>query len=659
MNTHENIDFLELIIQETYRLPFEFLQGAALVGFFALILLVRSDRHFVGYENLRPTYAIGLGMGIACFAQVFLLSEHMTGTSLKPTLGMVDFIFISGLIGGWSNAFITFLFASFIRVFFGGMVNADIAILSYATFIASGALAHRFVIKEIFTSFGFKHFVLVMCWKFIFAIVVSLLFIVTGLVEFKIGALLLAKRITSSFTVSAFIVGAILLLFRHARESYWQLFYDSVSGLPNHRSLQKYFEELVSRRSKQENIVRALMFVQVTNFKQLVQAYGYEWIDNFIKEFTNELQSIANRPQNRELAIKNFAFSEDSVVVILQGVGKSHIQERAMAHRLLTELRMFTEQNDYDLLPSFGISVIDIDLKNKQDPVHFLRTFSLLGSGKTGVHYFEPTLVQQMLLEEKIRARIRQWIKDSEVPLALQPQVNLANGHCHGAEALLRTYAEATSSTYIPPHTVLDIAEKYNLRHSLEWAVICTAVKYISSLSESLSHLKIAVNLTPDMLTTIDFHQRVIDLLRTFDVKPRQLVFEIIETNRVTFTPVVGKNISQLASHGIWFSLDDFGTGYSSITLLSQYRFKELKIDRSMTSNCTNPRVYAAIQISIGSAKTYEAAIVAEGIETDEQRRLLLYMGAEYGQGFLFSRAISFEDFVRFAEKKQQELSVA
>ena len=326
---------------------------------------------------------------------------------------------------------------------------------------------------------------------------------------------------------------------------------------------------------------------------------------------------------------------------------------------MLTELRIFVEKNQYELLPSFSASVIDIDLKEKQDAVRLLRTFNLLGVAKIGVHYFEPTIVEQMLLEEKIRARIRQWINENEVPLAFQPQVRLSNGTCHGAEALLRTYNDSDGSDYIPPHTILEIAEKYNLRQGLEWAILNTAIKRIASLPERLGHLKIAVNLTPDMLTLPDFYQKVIDLLREHDVKPRQVVLEIIETNRVHFTQVVGKNISQLASHGVWFSLDDFGTGYSSITLLSQYRFKELKIDRSMTANCTNPRVYAAIQISIGSAKTYEASIVAEGIETDEQRRLLLYMGAEYGQGYLFSRAISFQDFVRFADGDQSQLSAA
>ena len=213
------------------------------------------------------------------------------------------------------------------RSFFGGFEAIHLASANYATFIIGGALAHKFVIKEVFHGLTFKHFIIIMCWKFIFSTVMGLLFMIVGIFDFKMGSFILAKRITSTFTVSAFIVGAILLLFRQARESFWQLFYDSVSGLPNHRSLQRYFEELVE--TKQQGVSRALMLIQLVNFKQLVQSYGYEWLDIFFKDLTAELQSISNRPHNKSMNIKNFSFSENSIAVILEGISKSKIQEKA------------------------------------------------------------------------------------------------------------------------------------------------------------------------------------------------------------------------------------------------------------------------------------------------------------------------------------------
>ena len=100
-------------------------------------------------------------------------------------------------------------------------------------------------------------------------------------------------------------------------------------------------------------------------------------------------------------------------------------------------------------------------------------------------------------------------------------------------------------------------------------------------------------------------------------------------------------------------SLDDFGTGYASISLLSQYSFYELKLDYSMISNINNPRMREAILLSVDGARRYHAFVVAEGVETEEQRDMLIDMGIRYGQGFLFGKAMPFDDFLIFAEQNR------
>lgn len=148
------------------------------------------------------------------------------------------------------------------------------------------------------------------------------------------------------------------------------------------------------------------------------------------------------------------------------------------------------------------------------------------------------------------------------------------------------------------------------------------------------------------------FGERVCALLAGKGIPSRRLVLEIIETDRLPQGDAVLKeNMALITKAGIGLSLDDFGTGYSSISVLSTFPFQELKLDYSMISAMDDPRVRAAVLLSVEGAKRYDAKVVAEGIESGEQLRQLREIGIEFGQGYLFGKAMPLQDVIRYAKE--------
>jgi diguanylate cyclase len=129
-------------------------------------------------------------------------------------------------------------------------------------------------------------------------------------------------------------------------------------------------------------------------------------------------------------------------------------------------------------------------------------------------------------------------------------------------------------------------------------------------------------------------------LLHEMAVPAHRLSIEVTEMSRIPTTDVVQQNFDTLIAAGVRLALDDFGTGYAALTLLARFPFEEVKIDHWMTSRLDQSRFREAIALAFESAERYGAKLVTEGIETEEQSRLLMQMGIRFGQGYLYSPAV-------------------
>ena len=256
----------------------------------------------------------------------------------------------------------------------------------------------------------------------------------------------------------------------------------------------------------------------------------------------------------------------------------------------------------------------------------------------------------------KIVADITAALKNNEIDIAMQPQINLKTMRHSGFEALLRHKFNAAGIT---TEQLIEIAESNQLGIVLGDAVITRACK-IHNEMKSLGFMPgvLSLNVAGSQLRDLEFGPRLIETCKQFGLSPSEMCIEITEgTSFQQDENSILSNVNYLHENGISIALDDFGTGYASLSQLTSMPVDAIKLDRSfimnMTSGCKNSFINEAL---IKLAKNLNIKVVAEGIETVEQLNLLKQMGCNFGQGYYISRPIEVGDLIQYC-KEQKSLS--
>ncbi|MGL5631047.1 MAG: EAL domain-containing protein [Azovibrio sp.] len=650
------MDFLIQLAGEVFRLQLEnyqllLLQATGVVGILAILLIFRGKSPLISQ--------LGILLGLANLLLFAIVEEWLQGP-INPFLRN-DLLFIAGFFGGWRSAGFAFSLTLLGRFIFSGAIDDSLDILLSTidiSFVAFGAA----LLGKVFRNVRLENVSYTTIAKLIFCrypiVIFPLLFIyLIGLSSYETFAKLAMLRFSSNFSISILVIFTVILMLRREIIREQQVYLDMISTLPNRRALQKNINEAFHHAQREKDYPsHSLLLIEVANLSDLIQEHDHDWVDKFLHQFGHDLESSGRSGFLSPYHSKVYCFSDRSFAVILQGVTAIQIQERGIASHLLGKLLRTDPEGEKPLKMRPTIGVIDIEFDESFSPSWFLRALSSMErNAHAPVHYFEPTITGQLQLEKWLRIQIEQWIEQGEVPMWLQPKIFLPGMYCMGAEALLRVQDD--DGRFISPPLVLSVATQHNLLVELEWATIRTVIKQLQFLPEACGELDLSINVSPISLTDSIFAERFCDLLEQSDLCGKHLVIEIIETSQLPVTETVQANIAILLEYGISISLDDFGTGYSSLSLFTKLPFNELKLDYSMISGLHNPRGHAAVMLAAESAKHYSARVVAEGIETEEQCQQLLRMGIEYGQGFLFSKAIPYDDFVEYACKNARRQS--
>jgi sensor c-di-GMP phosphodiesterase-like protein len=244
-------------------------------------------------------------------------------------------------------------------------------------------------------------------------------------------------------------------------------------------------------------------------------------------------------------------------------------------------------------------------------------------------------------------------VKNREFSVVYQPIIELRSGRCVGAEALVRW--RQPDGSVVTPDQFIPLAEESGLISEITEQVIATVAADLSDLLAADRALHVSINISARDLETT----RVLDVVHkafpAHKVQPRQVWLEITERSYLK-KEEARATINQARARGHPFGVDDFGTGYSSLSYLQELPLDVLKIDKSFIDTIgTDSATSAVCPHIIGMAKTIGLAIVAEGVETRLQADYLVARGVEYGQGWLFSRALSRDDFLAFCERNRRE----
>jgi EAL domain-containing protein (putative c-di-GMP-specific phosphodiesterase class I) len=253
---------------------------------------------------------------------------------------------------------------------------------------------------------------------------------------------------------------------------------------------------------------------------------------------------------------------------------------------------------------------------------------------------FEPRMQDEARDRHELLRDLRHAIEHEQLELFYQPKIDARSGQVTAAEALLRWHHPVRGT--LSPDLFIPLAERHGLIGALGNWVIEDACRQAKVWRERGLKMRVAINLSVFQMRQNDLVERIQAAMKRHGVNPSRLTCEITESVAMEDTQVTQRTFERLGQAGIHLSIDDFGTGYSSLSYLRQLPATELKIDRSFVMDLeTNADARAIVDAVLKLAHAIGLKVVAEGVETIRQRDILLELGCDEFQGYLFARPMS------------------
>ncbi len=629
-----------------HAFPLLLVQAIALLGIITIALFFRDKRGLAQDDS----NVLGIMLGVSSIILSFLTKEW--GQYTGKFFLMTDCLFLAGFIGGWRNAVWAACLTMLGRLCFGEVVS--VVITTFDTFfiaLASAFLRYYLSCTQ-HKEKNIQWYAKLLFWRFSIVTIPIIIIYAVHPAIYETAQKLLIGRAIGSISFSALIVIVASVMIQQAKMRTQQMYIDRASQLPNRKAFQKDIEEKFSKNTQKP---RSLLIIDINNMYDMIFELGHSWADLFSQHMGETLRALTKEPWLEKYSLSFYCYSERAFIIGLEGINTQEINDKEIAskiyHWLLSSETLWLGSTKAWLT----VGVFDVLPEHIDNPTHLMRALALIHRSDLPIQYFQPNLMHQLNQEVQLRKNIEEWIQNKRVPLWLQPKVSLHSNDCLGAEALLRVWDDNNSATHISPPLVFSIAARYHLTEALEWATIETIVSYMNEVPLEQHSLVFSLNISSSMLTRFQFAKKLYILLLENNIAPQRLTLEVTETERLPERDMVVKeNITEIQEAGIGLSLDDFGTGYASISLLSHFPFTELKLDYSMISNMDDSRVFAAITLSIETAKRYNATIVAEGVECTKQQQELKNIGVTVGQGYLFGKAMPLQDFIVYAKSNSK-----
>lgn len=417
--------------------------------------------------------------------------------------------------------------------------------------------------------------------------------------------------------------------------------FDPLTQLPNRILLRDRFEHaaLVARN---ERTTIAMLYVDLDHFKQINEGFGYAVGDQVLVTVVNRLrQCLPNTATISRLSADEF------VVLLTESVGASDIVGIADAIRESLAESVRLDGSVLNLSCSIGIGVFPSDgedfdtlLKNAHAALD-----SAKEAGRNSYRFFTREMNSGLAEQFRLTGRLAHALRNNELLLHYQPQLDIRSGLVIGAEALLRWRDD--SGTLIPPGTFIPLAERSG--HIIpigEW-VLNEACRQASRWQEQYPHAPVvAVNLSALQFKRGDVLELVSRALSSSGLRPDRLELELTESILLQDVEETIKTLQGLKALGVKLSIDDFGTGYSSLSYLKHLDVDKLKIDQTFVRDMLLGEDGASIVravIQLGHA--LQLTVIAEGVETEEQRSFLEISGCDEAQGYWFSRPVPADQF--------------
>jgi diguanylate cyclase (GGDEF)-like protein/PAS domain S-box-containing protein len=427
-------------------------------------------------------------------------------------------------------------------------------------------------------------------------------------------------------------------------------FFDQLTKLPNRTLLLDRLKQAMTAGTRSGRF-GALLMIDLDNFKTLNDTRGHDMGDLLLQHVGQRLTTCVRADDTVA------RLGGDEFMVVLPNLSSSEAESAAqtegVGEKILAAFRQPFQLGEmaYPSTPSIGVTLFRGHLAAIEDLMKQadLAMYKSKAGGRNLLRFFDPAMETAVVARVELEKDLRQALDDKQFLLHYQPQIAGAN-QLTGAEVLVRW--QHPQRGMVSPAEFIPVAEETGLILPLGQWVLETACAQLALWASrpEMAHITVAVNVSAHQFREADFVDMVLAVIDRTGANPQRLKLELTESMLVAHVEDIIAKMFLLKAQGIGFSLDDFGTGYSSLSYLKRLPLDQLKIDQSFVRDVlSDPNDAAIAKTVVALAQSLGLGVIAEGVETAEQRDFLASVGCHAYQGYFFSRPVPLEKFEAFA----------
>lgn len=416
---------------------------------------------------------------------------------------------------------------------------------------------------------------------------------------------------------------------------------DALTGLPNRVLFEERLKRCQRRRLK-EDFEFALLYMDLDNFKLINDSLGHAAGDRLLVTIARRLESSLREADSFVCRIGG-----DEFVVLLEDIS-SIDQPIAVANRIISSIvSPITIRSNREVFASVSVGIASSQ-DNFEDTTAIMQAadtamYCAKAQGKSCYRVFDPVMKRDAQERLSIENELRRSIQRNDFEVYYQPIVSMQTSKIDGFEALVRwkhpTLGNVSPARFIP------IAEETGMIDAIGHQVLSKACAQLAtwrSTDSRFADLKLSVNLSSLQIRKSGFFESVVDLIQETGLETSDLCLEVTETVIIDNPRQGASVLSRLREAGIRVAIDDFGTGYSSLSYLYEISPDSIKIDRSFVDGiAASDDKKVIVTAIVALCQGMKLNVVAEGIETQQQMKILKELGCAYAQGYLFSKPVA------------------
>jgi len=416
----------------------------------------------------------------------------------------------------------------------------------------------------------------------------------------------------------------------------YQAYHDVLTKLPN-RVMFKDRLSLALLHAKRRNSRMAVLFLDLDRFKTINDSLGLQVGDDLLQQVTLRLQGCL-RPGD---TLSRFGSDEFNLVLPdLVDTAEANRMAQALLQCMRTDF--LVGKHTIHVTASIGVALYPTDGDSADDLIRNadMAMHSIKSHGRNSVAFFDPSMVAESSGKVILENDLRNALAHGELEMYYQPQVDVVTGKISGAEALMRWNHPRRG--FLGAGDFMPFAEETGLIIDLsDWMLDAVCRDLLEWNSLGLDHINMSINLSPHYLQRGDFYDKLKATLERHQIAPSQIEVEVTENICIRNPLAAIEQLNKLCQLGVRVAIDDFGTGYSSLSYLHLFPIHILKIDRSFVVPIEDDTLQFPVVLAIISiAKGLDLKLVAEGVETETQKRYLERAGCQTFQGYFFHKPI-------------------